>query len=285
MPLEELVVPAGNVHDGYLDEIGAGIELLPVVVVAVVVDEVVPVGEDVAFAQDRGLAEGHGAEEGCAVRGARGHLAAELALAVGIDAHAHHGGEGPALGVAEVEAELEGAAAVDPAVVEVGGGEVSHGGLEVGRGGGRRLEGGHAHVGGAVDANLAVAPGLDSGPLDGVVAVVPLVPVKGHDALGLEAAAAVLDDHGVAVLGGDDGVHHLAADVLGDRLVIGDAVDEDGVLLVVVGAVDVGGEADAIAHGNHDIAFDEYLRGHQACVPPSMTSSMPVTKEASSEAR
>ena len=170
--------------------------------------------------------------------------------------------------------------------MEVGGGEVGHGGLEVGRRGSRRLEGRDTHVGGAVDADLAVAPGLGGGPLDGVVAVLSLVAVEGHDALGLEAAPAVLDDDGVAVLGSDDGVDHLASDVLGDGLVVGVAVDEDGILLVVVGAVDVGGEPDAIAHGGHDVAFDEDLvHGHQACVPPSITSWIPVTNEASSEAR
>ena len=147
------------------------------------------------------------------------------------------------------------------------------------------MQGGDAHVGGAVDADPAIAPGLGGGPLDGVVTVVVLVPVEGHDALGLETATAVLDDDGVAVLGGDDGVDHLAADVLGDGLVVGDAVDEDGVLLVVVGAVDVGGEVDTVAHGGHHVALDEDFGGHQACVPPSMMSSTPVTKEASSEAR
>ena len=285
--LQELVVPARDVHHRGRDLVRAGghVEPLPVVVVGVVVDELMPVGEDVALAQDGRLAQRQRAQEGGAVGGALRHLPAQGALPLGVDAEARHRGRGPPLRVAEVEAQFERPAAVDPAVVEVGGGQVGHHRLEVGRRGGGRLQRGHAHVGGAVDAHLAVAPGLDRRPLDRVVAVVALVAVERHHALRLEAAAAVLHHHRVAVFGGDDGVDHLAAHVLRDRLVVGDAVDEHGVALAVVGPVDVGGEAHAVAHRGHHVAFDQHLGRAHACVPPSMTSWTPVTNEASSEAR
>ena len=55
VPFQELVVPAGDVHHRHRDLVGPGsdVQVLPVVVVGVVVDEFVPVGKDVAFAQDR----------------------------------------------------------------------------------------------------------------------------------------------------------------------------------------------------------------------------------------
>ena len=45
-------------------------------------------------------------------------------------------------------------------------------------------------------------------------------------------------------------------------VVVGVVVDQDGVLLAVVRTVDVGGQLDAVAHRDHDVAFDDDVVGH-----------------------
>src|SRR5262249_46330480 len=135
-------------------------------------------------------------------------------------------------GPVEVEGQLEGAAAVAPLVGEVAGGlahEAAGQGGRPGRGEEHlRLPG----VGAARRRHLAAAPRLLSNPLDGVVAVPVLAPAvidKGIPRpLRAEAPADILDDEDKAAL--REVLRRLRA-------------QDDGLLAVVRGAFDDGGEA------------------------------------------
>ncbi len=74
-------------------------------------------------------------------------------------------------------------------------------------------------------------------------------------------AALVHLDEDVAALDGVELVGHVAVGAEADVPeveVVGGAAEDDGVLLAgVLGAVDVGCHADAVAHGDHDLAVDD----------------------------
>ena len=115
-----------------------------------------------------------------------------------------------------------------------------------------------AAMGASEGADLAVAPRLLGDPLDGVEPVFAFPRVAGvvvaAVAFGFEARAEVLVDEDVAVAGVvvTDGVPLVFG------LVVGGADEEDGCgfgdgfAIFVDGEVCVGGEADAVAHGDHE---------------------------------
>ena len=102
--------------------------------------------------------------------------------------------------------------------------------------------------------DLAIAPGLRGDPLDGVVAVFALPIVAGvivaAVALGFVARADVLDDEDIAALY----IPARNAVPLGEGLVVGVA-DQNSRPGAGAGGgrVDVGGQAHAIAHGDHHV--------------------------------
>lgn len=172
-------------------------------------------------------------------------------------------------------------------VVEAAG--VHEHGFEGGRGqaGGRHL--GVGRVGEAHGADRAVTPALGRDPGHGVVAVLAFGEVFGEGSLRAVGAAAVLIDEGVAPL--DEVCRHLgAAQGLGighaplrsrgGGFVVGGALQDDGEgsresgLAAALpagcgGQVDVGGQADAVAHRDHDIGEERvgFRRfGHRASV-------------------
>ena len=113
--------------------------------------------------------------------------------------------------------------------------------------GGEHLRG--SDVGSAEHADFAVGVGKRGGPLDGVVAVVGLVLEGIPLALGGVAAADVLHDDEVSAGGGG------AAEFGGVVLVIGRALEEDGIFAIAGGMVDVGVEGDAVAGLHGDAVF------------------------------
>ena len=157
-------------------------------------------------------------------------------------------------------AQLEGAAVATTAVV--GAGEAAalqpHGGQV------RRVEAGQGRlgvggVGEAKGGDLAVAPGLFSQPLDGVVAVPAFVHVLGEAAFGIVTATAVLDDGDVAVVGEEGGFFEAGS----GRLVVGGALEQHRQRLgygfaVGQGPVYVGGQVDSVAGGHHEV-FDNVI--------------------------
>ena len=110
-------------------------------------------------------------------------------------------------------------------------------------------------------ADLAIAPRLRGDPLDGVVAVVALPRVAGvvvaAVACGFVARPDVLDDEDITAL--HIPVRHAVP--LGEGLVVGVADQDhrprsgDGAAVFVGGRVDVGGQADAVAHRHHHIGL------------------------------
>ena len=113
-------------------------------------------------------------------------------------------------------------------------------------------------VGGADHADLAVAPGLLGKPFDGVVAVFSFVLEQVEVAFGGEAAAHILNHAGVAAAGPPFAVED---DRLG-ALVIRRAGQDRGEgdvdrYAVTGGQVDIGREADAVAHGHGAVALDD----------------------------
>ena len=175
--------------------------------------------------------------------------------------------------------ELEGPALPDAAlvgVVEAAG--VHEHGFE---GGGRQAGGRHlgvGRVGEAHGADLAVAPALGGDPGNGVEAVLAFGEVFGEGAFRAVGAAAVLVDEGVAPfdevcrhLGAAQGlgVGHAPLRAGGGGFIVGGALQDDGegsresglaaALPAGGGQVDVGGEADAVAHGDHDIGKEHVL--------------------------
>ena len=108
---------------------------------------------------------------------------------------------------------------------------------------------GEADVGDAVHADAAVAPRLRAYPLDGVVAVVSLVYVRLPRAVGVVAAAAVLHDAGVSCL--DESLGPLDVALL--LLVVDRPDEEHGKGSFPGRRVDVGGQQDAVPHGNLDV--------------------------------
>ena len=99
-----------------------------------------------------------------------------------------------------LEAELERAVGVGPALVVVGRGHVGEDGLQVRRRFDGALYGSPTERARAVEADVAGRPGLGGGPLDRVVAVAGFVAVGAPGAFRAGAAARLLDDDGVAPL-------------------------------------------------------------------------------------
>ncbi len=100
-----------------------------------------------------------------------------------------------------------------------------------------------ADVGAAHHSDATVAPWLAVNPLNGVVTVLTFIVVRGDDAFGSAGASAILDDCDVACFG----------PTLCVRLclcaVIGRAHEDDGRCFYGIVAIGVGGEFDAVAHG------------------------------------
>ena len=119
-------------------------------------------------------------------------------------------------------------------------------GLEVFAAPGGGLVLGEADVGDAVHADAAVAPRLLAYPLDGVVPVVRLVYVRLPGAVGVVAPAAVL--HHARVPGLDEALGPLDVSLL--LLVVNGPDEEHGKGAVPGRRVDVGGEEDAVPHGD-----------------------------------
>ena len=160
------------------------------------------------------------------------------------------------------EAELEGAAVVDPLrpVVRRGLAHVHR--AEVGRTGRGQPVLGRPRVRAADGADVAVAPRLGGDPLDRVVAVAILAPAvvveRDEAALRGEAAADVLDHDGVA-LGREEGRRaHLALG--GVVLAVGRPLEERRERPLALGQVDVGAEDRPVAHRLGHVAADGELR-------------------------
>ena len=129
-----------------------------------------------------------------------------------------------------------------------------HQAFEVSAGQGRGLGLGEAEVGGAEGADVAVAPVLAADPLLGVVAVVGLADVGLPHAVGVVASAAVLHDDGVAVFEEASG----PLDEVGVLVVVDGPEQEGREGASLGGLVDVGGELDAVAHGDSDVEADAW---------------------------
>ena len=93
-------------------------------------------------------------------------------------------------------------------------------------------------------ADVAVAPGLLADPLGGVEAIGGIVAQWRPAAFGFVAAADILHDDGVA--GGHEGFVGIGA----ASPAIGSAGQDDGEFAFRAGQIDIGGEFDAVAHGN-----------------------------------
>jgi hypothetical protein len=98
-------------------------------------------------------------------------------------------------------------------------------------------------------------------PRDGVGAVLGFGHQEVDLPFGAEAAAAILVDDHVAACGEPAA---LAERVLGLRLVVGRAVEEDGERVghrapVASGTIDVGGQEHAVAHGHRHVLGDVHV--------------------------
>src|SRR5205807_5642809 len=89
-----------------------------------------------------------------------------------------------------------------PPVVVVGGCDSGGNGGAMRRARRGRLPLGSTDVGVAIHPHLPERPGLGGGPLDGVVAIVAVVPEGVELALGCITSTRVLDHHRIATLGG-----------------------------------------------------------------------------------
>ena len=149
------------------------------------------------------------------------------------------------------EAELEGAAVVDPLRPVVGRGLPHVHGAEVRRARRRHPVLRHPRVRAADGADVAVAPGLSGHPLDRVVAVAvlpPAVVVEGDEApLRGEAPADVLDHHGVSQGREERGRPDLALGRV--VLAVRRPLEERRERPLALRHVDVGAEHRPVAHG------------------------------------
>ncbi len=130
----------------------------------------------------------------------------------------------------------------------------------------RVLEGGEplhgAGIGQAEGADAAVGPGLDGGPLDGVVAVRALVAVGLELALGGVAAAHVLEHDRVAPR---DRRSVRRVPLLGGVLAVRRPVHQDREATCGRRPPDVGSQHDAVAHRDRHIALDDALLSGRRC--------------------
>jgi hypothetical protein len=123
-----------------------------------------------------------------------------------------------------------------------------------------------AEVGIADHADIAVAPRLRRDPLDEIVAVGALLLVEPLPLAFGEAAAAALCDHvhvalgdverGRARLDGVAPVRRLALVVVR----VGRARQQRRIAAVLLRRVDIGGKANAVAHGDADVLFEPHAR-------------------------
>jgi len=137
---------------------------------------------------------------------------------------------------AEVEAELEGAAGVDPVVVEVGEAHAGRHGGEVRIPERRRQPLGQAHVRCTAGAHLAGGPGLLPRPLLGVVAILGLAGEGRPGSLRVSPPPDVLEQRRVASRGEVHGVLNVGLPVV----VVGSADEDHRKRTRRVGHVDVG---------------------------------------------
>lgn len=225
-----VVVPAADGEDRDLDavEFLAGGETFPEGVIGGVVGCL--------------LVHGDGLAGGGAVGGANGEMSGEEAEAGFGGTRQAEIGRKPEEAVAEFEGAAAGVEAVEVVVVA---GDDGKDGFEMGvvEFGEAPLD--DAEVGTAEHADFAVGPGLGSDPVECVVAVAAFLVERIESALGVVAAANVLDEEGIAVF--DEGAV-IREEVL--TLAVGRADEERGVGAGRGRAKDVGGETDAVAHGN-----------------------------------
>ncbi len=127
---------------------------------------------------------------------------------------------------------------------------------------------GPSHVRGPVGPHFPVAPRLPGRPLHGVVAVEWFVDQEDQLSLGGMAAPAVLDHHGIAMLGVALGPPH----PLQVLLPVGGPFQEGRQgARGVGGPVEVGSQADSVPHRDHDVSIDP--QGHGQSQSRSRSSS------------
>ncbi len=148
----------------------------------------------------------------------------------------------------EVEPELEGAARVDPVVIEIREADARRHGGEMPVAERRRQPLREREVGRPARADLPGGPRLGPAPLLRVVAVLGLVDERRPHALRVEASAHVLDRHRVAVLGEVDRVLDAGRDVVA----VGRADQDDGKRPRSIRQVEVGRELHPVAHRHAD---------------------------------
>ena len=151
----------------------------------------------------------------------------------------------------------------------VGGGDAGCDGHQMGRTRLGRLPLGSAHVGAAVHPHLARGPGLGGGPLDGVVAIVEVVPEGVELAPGGVASPGVLDDHHIALPGGFERVQHIPRE--GHGLIVGCPLQQDRAWPWPLWAVDVGIQSGAVPHGNGHVGLDLQRLGCWHGTPPPVS--------------
>src|SRR5215470_13155686 len=105
-------------------------------------------------------------------------------------------------------------------------------------------------IGEAEGANDAVGPGLNGGPLNGVVAVATFVLVRVEVAFGFVAAADVLDDDGVAAC---HGFEESGPRVWRAVFAVRRAIDENWEFPFASGKHYVGAKRGAVAHFYRDV--------------------------------
>ena len=117
---------------------------------------------------------------------------------------------------------------------------------------------GRSQVGLTRSPHASVAPGLAGSPLHRVIAVLDFLE-QGVVvvAFGLEAGAAVLAQHHVAVSGEEP--HGMVRGGHVVILAVGAPIHQDWEATRGVGTKNVGSQARAVPHGNHDVAFANYL--------------------------
>ena len=163
----------------------------------------------------------------------------------------------------DVPAELEGAARVDPAVVDVGARAEHRARPDLGPVERRQVERRARRVRGAVDADPPVAPRLRAQPVEAVPAVVGLVHERVPRGLAARAPAHFLDDDRIAAPHRVERVHEQNADDEARRPAAADPRQESRERPLPVGQVDVGREPHAVAELDHHVALDPQRRAHR----------------------
>ena len=152
---------------------------------------------------------------------------------------------------AEIEAELERAAAVRPAVVRVRRRQRGHDRHEMWRTRHRREPLRHTDIRDAVHPHPAVRPRLRRTPLDRVVSVLDLVPEEVKLPIRAPAAARVLDNHGIAGAGETQRIDHQPDGR--ERLVVRRALQQHRVATLGLRQIDVRREDGAVARRSRNV--------------------------------